>query len=117
MTDAPPPRHIQQLAGSLDEIEFWNGETGWPTTGGTDYGNAKAGTELAAEYYSRAVCGGLDWGINVFYFEAFDEPWKPTSTGDNGQDADETHWGAMNADRSLKQNFPLKCPGTGGASS
>lgn len=25
--------HIQELAGSLDNIELWNGETGWPTTG------------------------------------------------------------------------------------
>lgn len=52
-------------------------------------------------------CGLLDWGVNVFYFEAFDEPWKPTSVGDNGQASDETHWGAMNADRSTK--FSLKC--------
>ena len=52
-------------------------------------------------------CGALDWGVNTFYFEAFDEPWKPHSTGDNGQASDETHWGAMNADRS--QKFSLKC--------
>jgi glucan 1,3-beta-glucosidase len=49
----------------------------------------------------------LAWGYRVFYFEAFDEPWKPKSIGDNGQSADETHWGAMNADRSTK--FGLKC--------
>ena len=52
----------------------------------------------------------LEWGVNVFYFEAFDEPWKPTSIGDNGAAADETHWGAMNADRSLKQGFSLHGP-------
>ena len=52
-------------------------------------------------------CGALDWGVNTFFFEAFDEPWKPHSTGDNGQASDETHWGAMNADRS--QKFSLKC--------
>ena len=51
----------------------------------------------------------LDWGVNVFYFEAFDEPWKPTSVGDNGQAENEAHWGAMNADRSLKQGFSLQC--------
>jgi glucan 1,3-beta-glucosidase len=49
----------------------------------------------------------LAWGYRVFYFEAFDEPGKPPSIGTNGQAADETHWGAMNADRSTK--FPLKC--------
>ena len=109
-------RHIQELSGSLDSIEFWNGETGWPTNGGTDYGAATAGTDLAARYYSESVCGMLDWGVNVFYFEAFDEPWKPTSTGDNGNDADETHWGAMNADRSMKDGFKLRCSGNGGSS-
>lgn len=101
--------HVQQVAGSLDSIEFWNGETGWPTTGGTDYEAARAGTNLAATFYSQGPCGMLDWGVNVFYFEAFDEPWKPASVGANGQPADETHWGAMNADRSLKQGFSLQC--------
>ncbi|KAK3672578.1 glycoside hydrolase 3 protein [Recurvomyces mirabilis] len=98
---------VQSISGSLDKIEFWNGETGWPTDGGTNYGPATASTQLASEFYSQAVCGLLDWGVNVFYFEAFDEPWKPVSIGDNGSKQDETHWGAMNADRSAK--FSLKC--------
>lgn len=101
--------HIQDISGSLDAVEFWNGETGWPTDGGDDYDAAKAGTKNAHDYFHHAVCGALDWGINTFYFEAFDEPWKPHSTGDNGQSRDETKWGAMNADRSLKQGFSLKC--------
>jgi glucan 1,3-beta-glucosidase len=46
----------------------------------------------------------LKWGIDVFYFEAFDEPWKPKSVGDNGQAQDETHWGFMTAERKLKFN-------------
>lgn len=25
--------HIQELAGSVDAIEIWNGESGWPTDG------------------------------------------------------------------------------------
>lgn len=107
--------HIQELTGSLDSIEFWNGETGWPTDGGSDYNDAVAGTENAAQYYADAVCGMLDWGVNVFYFEAFDEPWKPDSVGDDGTAADETRWGAMNADRSRKEGFPLRCKASGGA--
>ncbi|KAK0353530.1 glycoside hydrolase 3 protein [Friedmanniomyces endolithicus] len=99
--------HVQSLSGSMDKIEFWNGETGWPTDGGTNYGPATASTSLASEFYSQAVCGMLDWGVNVFYFEAFDEPWKPSSVGDNGNAEDETHWGAMKADRSSK--YSLKC--------
>jgi glucan 1,3-beta-glucosidase len=49
----------------------------------------------------------IGWGYNVFYFEAFDEPWKPKSIGENGLAADETHWGAMTADRQSK--YSLKC--------
>lgn len=53
-------------------------------------------------------------GINVFYFEAFDEPWKPKSVGDDGSSAVETVWGAMYANRSLKstvwhKQFKLHC--------
>lgn len=65
--------HVQKISGSTDKIEFWNGETGWPSDGGSDYNAAKAGTENAADYYSQAICGMLDKGVNVFSFEAFDE--------------------------------------------
>lgn len=99
--------HIQSVAGSLDKIEIWNGETGWPTTGGTNYGPAIASTQSASTYFAQSVCGMLDWGVNVFYFEAFDEPWKPASIGTDGQSEDETHWGALTVDRSTK--FPLQC--------
>lgn len=49
----------------------------------------------------------LSWGVDVFYFEAFDEPWKPKSIGDNGEAADETHWGMYTADR--KPKFKVEC--------
>lgn len=116
--------HIQKLAGSLDSIELWNGETGWPTTGlmsasfppdlvlkfsigGSDYGSAVASTENAETFFQNGVCAAVAWGFNVFYFEAFDEPWKPTSIGDTGNSGDETHWGAYTADRTAK--FSLNC--------
>ncbi|EME88882.1 glycoside hydrolase family 17 protein [Pseudocercospora fijiensis CIRAD86] len=99
--------HIQEVAGGLDKVEFWNGETGWPTDGGSDYEAAKAGTENAKTFYHQGFCGILDWGINAFYFEAFDEPWKPDSVGDNGVAQKEGTWGAMTGDRKTK--FNLKC--------
>lgn len=49
----------------------------------------------------------LAWGIDVFFFEAFDEPWKPDSIGDNGKAADETHWGMYTADRKAK--YQVSC--------
>ena len=92
---------IQSVAGTTD-IEVWNGETGWPGDGGSSYGAAVAGTKNAASYFQSAVCSALGWGFNVFFFEAFDEPWKPASIGDDGKAADETHWGAFTPDRKAK---------------
>ncbi|KAL9130601.1 MAG: hypothetical protein Q9217_001261 [Psora testacea] len=106
--------HIQSVAGSTTSIELWNGETGWPTDGGSDYHDPKysttavAGTKNAQTFYKEGVCGALKWDFNVFYFEAFNEPWKPASVGLGGQEGDETHWGAFDADR--KQVIPdLSC--------
>ena len=76
-------------------------------TGGTNYGAAIAGTQNAASFYQKTICTALTWGVNLFCFEAFDEPWKPASIGDNGASADETHWGVMTGDRQVK--FPLQC--------
>ena len=70
--------------------------------GGTNYGAATAGTKEAYYFWKQGVCAALDWDFNVFYFEAFDEPWKPASTGADGQPGNENHWGAYNADRSPK---------------
>ncbi|ORY13729.1 glucan 1,3-beta-glucosidase-like protein [Clohesyomyces aquaticus] len=100
--------HIESKVGSMDKMpEIWNGETGWPTAVGTDYGAAQGGVENAAAFYKNGFCSLIDWGFNAFYFEAFDEPWKPASIGDNGKAADETTWGAMKSDRTTK--FSLKC--------
>lgn len=100
--------HIEKIAGGADKApEFWNGETGWPTAVGTDYDDAKGGLETAEYFYKHGFCSLVDYGFNAFYFEAFDEPWKPASVGDNGKVADETAWGAMTADRKTK--FSLKC--------
>lgn len=99
-----------QHIGSVNpshKIELWNGETGWPSDGGSDFSAAKAGTKNAAKYFSEGVCGMINWGYNVFFFEAFDEPWKPKSIGDNGVAADETHWGAMTVNGQTK--YSLKC--------
>lgn len=102
-------QHIQKLAGAnAANIRILTGETGWPTDGGSDYGAAKAGTQNAQTFFEKGVCGMLAWGVDVFYFEAFDEPWKPKSVGDDGSAADETHWGMYTADRQLK--FTAQCP-------
>jgi glucan 1,3-beta-glucosidase len=98
--------HIEKVAGK-NMPEVWNGETGWPTAVGTDYEDAQGGLSNAKDFYQNGFCSLLNWGFNAFFFEAFDEPWKPSSVGDNGKAADETTWGAMTADRKAK--FSLQC--------
>ncbi|KAK2801998.1 hypothetical protein FQN49_008905 [Arthroderma sp. PD_2] len=102
-------KHIEKIAGpeKYKEIHIATGETGWPTDGGSDYGVAKAGTKNAQKFHDNAICAMLGLGGDVFYFEAFDEPWKPKSVGDNGKAADETHWGMYKADRTPK--FDVSC--------
>lgn len=97
---------IQERANSTDKIELWVGETGWPTKG-DKYQNAQPGVTQAATFYKQAICGMLDWGFNVFVFEAFDEAWKPKTAGEDGTIADETSWGVMTSDRKAK--YDLKC--------
>lgn len=94
--------HIQTVAGGADKApELWVGETGWPTAG-DNYQQAVPGIDSAKTFWQKGICGILDWGVNVFFFEAFDESWKPVSVGQDGSVADETHWGAWNADRTPK---------------
>ncbi|KAJ5082277.1 Glucan 1-3-beta-glucosidase [Penicillium argentinense] len=101
--------HIQKVAGNnADKIRVINGETGWPTDGGSDYEAAKAGTKNAEKFWKTGVCGMLAWGVDLFYFEAYDESWKPDSTGDNGKAMNEKHWGLYTADR--KSKFDTSCP-------
>lgn len=97
--------HVQDVSGSIDGIHFMNGETGWPGTGGSDAGAAKAGDDNEETYWKSAVCGMLDWGIDLFWFEAFDEPGKADAIGDNGQSASEKYWGSFKADRTPKFNM------------
>lgn len=87
-------------------VEMWVGETGWPSAG-TTYENARPGLDNAKRFYRQGICPKVKGGTNVFVFEAFDEPWKPQSIGQNGSPADEKHWGVMTADR--KEKFPLRC--------
>ena len=98
--------HIENLSGGAN-IELWTGETGWPTAATVTYEGATGGVQNAQTFWDQGVCGMLAWGYNLFFFEAFDEPGKPPSIGQNGVAADETHWGALNADRSTK--FQLTC--------
>jgi len=84
---------IQNVKNQTD-VSFWVGETGWPTAG-KNYGNAVPSVANAAKFWNDGVKAMLSWGINVFAFEAFDEPWK-TNTDNTGV---EGNWGVETENR------------------
>ncbi|KAG7724893.1 hypothetical protein KL933_003309 [Ogataea haglerorum] len=91
-----------QTAKDSSDIDFWIGETGWPTEG-DNYGSATPSTSNAEQFWKEAICAMRGWGVNTYVFEAFDESWKPDSSGSSS----ERHWGVWNADRS--QKYDLTC--------
>ena len=79
------------------------GETGWATTVHTEGEQARlikgqAGEREQAEFYSALRAWARAEGATVFYFEAFDEPWK----GGAHPNEVEKHWGLFNVDRTPK---------------
>ena len=72
-------------------------EAGWATTA-SEFGE-RAGEEQQQRYFSEM----LDWGIKtnttIFFFEAFDEPWKGDPNNPMGA---EKHWGVFFVDRAPK---------------
>ncbi|RPA75046.1 glycoside hydrolase [Ascobolus immersus RN42] len=84
-------------------FEFWVGETGWPSKGKAFEDGAPGSVENQRKYWKEAICSMLNWGINIFVFEAFDEDWKPAEK-DNSV---EKHWGVWNLDGTEK--FDMSC--------
>ncbi|MFO8029019.1 MAG: glycosyl hydrolase family 17 [Cyclonatronaceae bacterium] len=80
------------------------GETGWATQSNGHYGpdGSRATDEYKSGLYYNQI---LDWseeaGVTVFYFEAFDEPWK--DAGNPG--GSENHFGLINLQARAK--YPI----------
>jgi glycoside/pentoside/hexuronide:cation symporter, GPH family len=71
-------------------------ETGWPGSGQT-VANAQASAENAMRYFIDVQQWGRRDGIKMFYFSAFDEPWKLSQEGEVG-----TQWGLWDKDEQRK---------------
>ncbi|EPY51431.1 glucan 1,3-beta-glucosidase Bgl2 [Schizosaccharomyces cryophilus OY26] len=90
---------VQHVKGT-NNVQFLVGETGWPT-GGPSYGEADTSNDIAKQFYHEALCQILKKGIDVYYFEAFDESYKGTDSNV------EPHFGAFYSNRVPK--FSLNC--------
>lgn len=71
------------------------GEAGWATyTEGNLHVPRAGGEEKQRRYYEELTDWAREAGVTVFWFEAFDEPWKGPGT--------EGHWGLFTVDRTAK---------------
>jgi exo-beta-1,3-glucanase (GH17 family) len=78
-------------------------EAGWPTVA-VEFGD-RANEADQARYYRELEEWASSKNITVFFFEAFDEPWK----GDpDSPDGAEKHFGLFNVDRTPKQRMREK---------
>ena len=73
-------------------------EAGWATTA-SEFGD-RASEENQLRYYEELDDWATGAGMTVFFFEAFDEPWKGNP---NNPDGAEKHWGLFFVDRTPKQ--------------
>lgn len=94
---------IQGIKGSTD-INFWVGETGWPSEG-TAFESSTPSVSNAKNFWQDAICALRAWGVNVAVFEAFDEAWKPDSSGTSDV---EKHWGVWDSNSDLKYSIDCK---------
>lgn len=89
--------NIQDVHKNLPDSKIAILETGWATTA-SEFG-ARANEKDQLRYYNEVKNWAEKTNTTVFFFEAFDEPWK----GDpNNADGAEKHWGMFFVDRTPK---------------
>jgi len=86
----------QTLVAEAGGKKVYVSETGWPSEGEPN-GSAVPSPENAAFYFQNFVSWAEAQGVDYFYFEAFDEPWKVIKEGSRG-----AHWGVWDKDGNLK---------------
>jgi exo-beta-1,3-glucanase (GH17 family) len=72
-------------------------EAGWATTA-SEFGQ-RASEENQKRYYGEMLDWATEANVTVFFFEAFDEPWKGNPDDPRGA---EKHWGLFFVDRRPK---------------
>jgi exo-beta-1,3-glucanase (GH17 family) len=92
--------NINRVRAALPDKPIAILEAGWATTA-IEFGD-RASESNQARYYTELGDWSRATSTTVFFFEAFDEPWK--GDPDNPLGA-EKHWGLFNVDRTPKQTI------------
>ncbi len=90
--------NIDRVHAALPDKPIAILEAGWATTG-MEFGE-RASEANQARYYRELDEWASATNTTVFFFEAFDEPWKGNPDNPDGA---EKHWGAFFVDRTPKQ--------------
>ncbi|KAA8913943.1 glycoside hydrolase family 17 protein [Sphaerosporella brunnea] len=79
-------------------------EVGWPSGGGSDEGSV-AGIDQMNRFMADFVCQSNAKGMEYFWFEGFDEPWKIKYNTPGKQWEDK--WGLLDVNRKLKDGLKI----------
>lgn len=90
--------NIRAVRAALPEKPIAILEAGWASTA-EEFGE-RASEANQARYYREVAEWAADNNMTVFFFEAFDEPWKGNPANPLGA---EKHWGLFKVDRTPKQ--------------
>ncbi len=87
--------HFESVRNALPGKTIVITEAGWATYTVGELHAPRAGDEVKQKrYFNELMAWSKENNVNVFFFEAFDEPWKGTGT--------EGHWGLFSVDRKAK---------------
>lgn len=89
--------NIEQVHAALPDKPIAILEAGWASIA-IEFGD-RASEENQARYYREITDWATSVNTTVFFFEAFDEPWKGDPANPLGA---EKHWGLFNVDRTPK---------------
>lgn len=94
---------VQTFVHNIDSsLPIHIGETGWSSVSSEMFG--AGGTQAADEYKQKIFYDDMrdftnDFGASLFYFQAFDEPWKGDA---NNPTHSEKHFGLIDIDGNVK---------------
>jgi len=89
--------NIEVVRKALPGSELIIGEVGWATTA-SEFGD-RASEEKQRRYFQEVTEWAAKLGVTLFWFEAFDEPWKGDQNNPKGA---EKHFGLFTVDRKPK---------------
>ena len=90
--------NIEGVRAAIPDIPIAVLEAGWATSA-TEFGE-RANEADQARYFAEMTAWATTTNTTVFFFEAFDEPWKGDENDPLGA---EKHWGLFFVDRTPKQ--------------